>query len=72
MVVSTERPPNPGHVPSVSAPQNLKEWIASILAAERRQELFDNYASPREKRRFRKESFDEFVGRLTDEVTLVS
>lgn len=57
---------------SVAALQTLKDWISSIPAAHRRHELFDNYTSPQEKRKFKRESFDGFVGTLTDKVTLVS
>lgn len=49
----------------------MKACIASILTEERRRELFENYASIHEKQKFGKESFDEFVDQLMDEVTLV-
>lgn len=67
-----EGPPIPGPSASAAAPRTLKDWISSIPATDQRQELFDNYASPHKKRRFKRKSFDEFVSRLTDEVTLVS
>lgn len=66
-----EKHPLPGSSVGASGFRNLNEYIGSIPAANRRQELFDNYASPQETKRFRRESFDDFVQKLTDEVTLV-
>lgn len=34
--------------------------------------VVENYASTQEKRRFKRESFDDFIAKLMDEVTLVS
>lgn len=53
-VITTEKPPTQGTSIGVSAPRKLKEYIASIPAVDRRQELLDNYASPQEMKRFRK------------------
>lgn len=53
------------------APTTVKAWMASIPAEDRRHELFENYTSTQEKRRFKRESFDDFVDQLMDEVTLV-
>lgn len=60
---------SPGVVPA--PPSTLKDWISSIPPPMRRKELFDKYAFIQEKWRFRKENFDDFLQRLTDEVTLV-
>lgn len=70
--IVAERPPVPGPSASATTLQTPNDWISSIPATDRKQELFDNYDSPQKKRILKRESFDKFVGRLTDKMTLVS
>lgn len=64
---------NPAIEPAAEGPfpQKLKQWISSLPAEDRCRELFENYASVHEKRKFRREGFEDFLNQLMDDVTTV-